>query len=133
MYVSLVEFTVLGLDIVTAESLFGHEPSEPKEDSSFSTTYPSESDQRTGSPDSSSFLVRPHRMGLSISFPKYNNYIPDPTKFDPHSKIQVPLSLLDINSDSLGDRDLKDDMGSNRKAVLSYVQYRELSHILPKR
>ncbi|KAL7299168.1 hypothetical protein TKK_0007766 [Trichogramma kaykai] len=122
---------VLGLDIVTTESLFGYETAEYKEVNNF-TPRPTAADQRVILPDTSSFLVSPQHMGLSISFPKYNNYMLDPSKFDAYSKIQVPLSLLGINPVDQGDLNVKNSLG-NRKAVLSYVQYKELGHILPKR
>ncbi|XP_023246804.1 protocadherin-like wing polarity protein stan [Copidosoma floridanum] len=123
---------VLGLDIVTSESLFGYEAVEYKEDVSLSTARPLEADQKVILPDTSAFFVSPIHMGPSISFPKYNNYMPDPSKFDQFSKIQVPLTLLGIKSVIHGDLNVKNSL-SNRKAVLSYVQYRELSSLLPKR
>lgn len=123
---------MLGLDVVTSESLFGYEAAEYKEDTSFSTARPLEADQKVVLPDTSQFFNTPVHMGPSISFPKYNNYMPDPNKFDPYSKIQVPLSLLGIKSIMFGDLNVKNSMG-NRKAVFSYVQYKELGRILPKR
>lgn len=125
-------FTVLGLDIVTSESLFGHETVEYMEDPLLSTARPSEADQKVILPDTSAFFVSPVHMGPSISFPKYNNYMPDPKKFDPYSKIQVPLSLMGIQSVTQGDLNVKNSL-SNHKAVLSYVQYRGLGSLLPKR
>ena len=122
----------MGLDIVTSESLFGYETAEYKEDPTLSTARPSEADQKVILPDTSAFFVTPMHMGPSISFPKYNNYMPDPTKFDPYSKIQVPLSLMGIESVTQGDLNVKNSL-SNHKAVLSYVQYRELASLLPKR
>ncbi|XP_016844332.1 protocadherin-like wing polarity protein stan isoform X2 [Nasonia vitripennis] len=123
---------VLGLDVVTSESLFGYEATEYKEDPSLSTARPTEADQKVILPDTSAFFVTPMHMGPSISFPKYNNYMPDPNKFDPYSKVQVPLRLLGIQSVTQGDLNVKNSL-SNHKAVLSYVQYRELASILPKR
>lgn len=122
----------MGLDIVTSESLFGYEPAEHKEDTSLSTVRPTEADKKVELPDTSAFFVSPLHMGPSISFPKYNNYMPDPSKFDPYSKVQLPLSLLGIQSVDQGDLNVKNSL-SNHKAVLSYVQYRELSSLLPKR
>lgn len=123
---------VMGLDTVTSESLFGYEAVEYKEDKSVSTARPSEADRRVVLPDTSAFLTSPAHMGPYISFPKYNNYMADPTRFDPYSKIRVPLSLLGIKPLSQGEvNDVEPD--DTQKAVLSYVQYRELGGILPKR
>lgn len=122
----------MGLDIVTSESLYGYEPPEYKEDVSLSTARPSEADQKVVLPDTSAFLVSPLQLGPSISFPKYNNYLSDPSKFDPFTQIQVPLSLLGIKTVIPGDLNVKNSL-SKYKAVLSYVQYRELGSLLPKR
>ncbi|XP_063987386.1 protocadherin-like wing polarity protein stan [Diachasmimorpha longicaudata] len=123
---------VMGLDTVTSESLFGYEAMEYKEDKSLSTVRPSEADKRVILPDTSSFMSSPAHLGPYISFPKYNNYMADPNRFDPHSKIRVPLSLLGIKPVAQGEvNDVEPD--DTQKAVLSYVQYRELGAILPKR
>lgn len=123
---------MLGLDIVTSESLFGYETTEYKEDPTLSTARPSEADRKVILPDTSAFLSSPAHLGPSISFPKYNNYIADPSRFDPHSKIQVPLSTLGIKPLIQGELNVKNSL-NNRKAVLSYVQYRELGTLLPQR
>lgn len=123
---------VMGLDTVTSESLFGYETPEYKEDASLSTARPSEADRKVILPDTSAFLTSPSHLGPYISFPKYNNYMADPHRFDPYSKIRVPLSLLGIKPLSLGELNDK-EMDNNEKAVLSYVQYRELGALLPRR
>lgn len=123
---------VLGLDIVTSESLFGYETAEYKEDPALSTARPSEADRKIILPDTSAFLSSSAHFGPSVSFPKYNNYMADPSRFDPYSKIQVPLNTLGIKPPVQGELNVKNSL-SNRKAVLSYVQYKELGALLPKR
>ncbi|XP_024946918.1 protocadherin-like wing polarity protein stan isoform X2 [Cephus cinctus] len=123
---------ILGLDIVTSESLFGYELVEYKEDLSLSTARPSEADKKVILPDTSTFLSSPAHLGPSISFPKYNNYMPDTNRFDKYSKIQVPLNLLGIKPPANDELNVKNSL-NNRKAVLSYVQYKELGSLLPKR
>ncbi|XP_034944720.1 protocadherin-like wing polarity protein stan isoform X2 [Chelonus insularis] len=123
---------VMGLDTVTSESLFGYETLEYKEDPSASTARPPDADKRVILPDTSAFLSPATHLEPYISFPKYNNYMADPRRFDPYSKIRVPLSLLGIQPMTPGEvkNQAKDN---NDKAVLSYVQYRELGALLPKR
>ncbi|XP_018058154.1 PREDICTED: protocadherin-like wing polarity protein stan [Atta colombica] len=123
---------VLGLDIVTSESLFGYETIEYKEDPTVSTARPAEADRKVILPDTSTFLSSSAHFGPSISFPKYNNYMADPSRFDPHSKIQVPLNTLGIKPVIQGELNVKNSL-NNRKAVLSYVQYKELGALLPQR
>lgn len=123
---------MLGLDVVTSESLFGYEAVEYKEDLSLSTARPVEADRKVVLPDTSAFLSSSTHFGPSISFPKYNNYMADPRRFDPHSKIQVPLNTLGIKSLMQGELNVKNSL-NNRKAVLSYVQYKELGALLPQR
>ncbi|XP_012235255.2 protocadherin-like wing polarity protein stan [Linepithema humile] len=124
---------VLGLDVVTSESLFGYEaPEYIPGDPTLSTARPTEADRKVILPDTSDFLSTPAHFGPSISFPKYNNYMADPSKFDPHSKIQVPLSTLGIKPLMQGELNVKNSL-NNRKAVLSYVQYKELGTLLPQR
>lgn len=123
---------VLGLDVVTTESLFGYEMAEYKEDTTLSTAKPLEADRKVILPDTSAFLSSPAHFGPSVSFPKYNNYMADPSRFDPHSKVQVPLSTLGIKPLMQGELNVKNSL-NNRKAVLSYVQYKELGDLLPQR
>lgn len=123
---------MLGLDVITSESLFGYEAAEYKEDPSLSTQRPSQADQRVVLPDTSAFLSSPLHLGPSISFPKYNNYMPDPYRFDTLSRVQIPLPLLGIRALQQGELNVKNSLG-NQKAVLSYVQYKELGALMPKR
>jgi len=37
-----------------------------------------------------------HSGSPVVVFPKYNNYMQDPSKFDPYSQVLIPLSLLGI-------------------------------------
>lgn len=123
---------VLGLDVVTSESLFGYETAEYTEDPSASTARPTEADQKVVLPDTSAFLSSPAHFGPSITFPKYNNYMADPNRFDPYSKIRVPLDILGIKTLMQGELNVKKSL-VNRKAVLSYVQYKQLGALLPQR
>ncbi|XP_015521680.1 protocadherin-like wing polarity protein stan isoform X1 [Neodiprion lecontei] len=123
---------VLGLDIVTSESLFGYEAADYKEDPTQSTARPGGADQKVVLPDTTSFLSSLTHLGPSVSFPKYNNYMQDPKKFDPYSKIQVPLNLLGIKPPNHGELNVKNSL-STGKAVISYVQYREMGALLPQR
>ncbi|XP_008557612.1 protocadherin-like wing polarity protein stan [Microplitis demolitor] len=125
-------YVIMGMDTVTSESLFGYETAEYKEDPAASTARPVEADRKVILPDTSSFLSMPAHLEPYISFPKYNNYIADPRRFDPYSKIRVPLSLLGIRPLNPGEVNDK-NKDNNDKAVLSYVQYKELGALLPKR
>lgn len=118
--------------MVTSESLFGYETAEYKEDPSASTARPTEADQKVVIPDTSDFLSSPTHFGPSITFPKYNNYMADPSRFDPYSKIRVPLSVLGIKSLMQGELNARKSL-VNQKAVLSYVQYKQLGALLPQR
>lgn len=123
---------VMGLDTVTSESLFGYEATDYKEDPLLSTAKPAEADRRVILPDTSAFLSTPAHREPYIGFPKYNNYMADPRRFDPYSKIRVPLSLLGIKPLSNGEVNDRESE-NNEKAVLSYVQYKELGALLPRR
>ncbi|KAF7994935.1 hypothetical protein HCN44_004407 [Aphidius gifuensis] len=125
---------VMGLDTVTSESLFGYEAAitDYKEDPLASTSRPYEADKKIIIPDTSTFLSTPSQFGPYITFPKYNNYIADPNRFDPYTKIHVPLSLLGIKPLSQGEINNK-NLQINDKAILSYVQYKELGGLLPKK
>lgn len=85
---------VLGLDVVTAESLYGFEVEFPNVNNQMYTT------EKIVLPDTSDFL-KPNVQSLGsqgplVGFPKYNNYILDKTKFDQNTRIYVPLKLLGI-------------------------------------
>lgn len=124
--------SVLGLDVITSESLYGFEAMEYKEDPTISTSRPFDADKRVVLPDTSAFLTTPNHLGQSVGFPKYNNYMADPKKFDPYSKVHVPVKLLGIKTVDHGDLNVKNSLNGG-KAILSYVQYRELGALLPRR
>lgn len=101
---------MLGVDIVTTESIFGFEPTQLfKKQSGNHNDFTTE---RVVLPDTSDFLHSPlqtnsqffsktikgQRKSSSpmISFPKYNNYLQNKNKFDKHSKVYLPLDILGI-------------------------------------
>lgn len=105
-------FTVIGVDIVTAESIFGFEPLQFDKISN-DQTYTTE---RVVLPDTSAFIHSPiqtpyygsakinkNRKPLSptVSFPKYNNYVKNKTKFDKYTRVLLPLDLLGILNSNL--------------------------------
>ncbi|XP_055589136.1 protocadherin-like wing polarity protein stan isoform X4 [Uranotaenia lowii] len=120
---------VLGLDIVTAESLFGYEPqlligSHHKPSKSY--MYTTES---VVLPDTSSFLQHQTKQKHPIiAFPKYNNYIQDKNKFDRHTKILIPLDLLGIIQP---DKNEVTNTISDYRAIVCYAQYKEAGSISP--
>lgn len=121
--------SVLGLDVVTPESLYGYEPEigpPAKQGESYTT-------ERVILPDTSQFLQDnkiSQSQGPLVSFPKYNNYLLDKTKFDKHTKILVPLTLLGIKPLEHGEVILKHTLPTNG-AVVSYAQYKEAGSLLP--
>ncbi|XP_021699917.1 protocadherin-like wing polarity protein stan isoform X3 [Aedes aegypti] len=117
-----------GLDIVTAESLFGYEPQllTGYHRNSKSNMFTTES---VILPDTSSFLQHPTKQKYPlISFPKYNNYIQDKTKFDRHSKILIPLDMLGIVQP---DKDEVTNVISDYRAIVGYAQYKDAGAIFP--
>nr|XP_023025805.1 protocadherin-like wing polarity protein stan [Leptinotarsa decemlineata] len=122
---------VVGLDVVTAESLFGFEPSNaPPPIHLTPTKYTTES---VILPDTSSFLEENvnSQPGPMVSFPKYNNYLLDKSKFDQHTRILIPLKLLGINPVETGEIITKHSLPIDG-AVVSYAQYKEAGMLLPK-
>lgn len=121
---------MLGLDIITPESLFGYEP-EPSPPFPGEQTYTTE---KVILPDTSQFLenvvTTAYNPGPLVLFPKYNNYLQDKSKFDKHSKILVPLRLLGIKPVD-GEFIIKHSLPDNR-AVISYAQYKQAGILLPK-
>ncbi|KAK4875010.1 hypothetical protein RN001_011432 [Aquatica leii] len=113
---------ILGLDIVTPESLFGYETDSSAPISSVT--------ERVVIPDTSQFLQNVQAHGPAVSFPKYNNYIQDNMKFDLYSKIFVPLKLLGIQPLEAGELTFKHSL-SESKAVLSYVEYKQAGLLFP--
>lgn len=119
---------VLGLDIVTAESLFGYEPQllHNKARNGKANQYTTES---VIIPDTSGFLQHSSKQRIpTISFPKYNNYMQDKTKFDRHSKVLVPLDMLGIVPPEKGEISLAI---KNYRAIVGYTQYKDIGTLFP--
>lgn len=118
----------LGLDIVTAESLFGYEPQllHNKARNGKANQYTTES---VIIPDTSAFLQHSSKQRIpTISFPKYNNYIQDKSKFDRHSRVLVPLDMLGIMPPE------KDEISlsiKNYRAIIGYTQYKDVGTLFP--
>lgn len=138
-------FAVLGLDIITTESLYGYEPQQLF--ATDSQTLNQFTTERIILPDTSAFLKSvivdgnyftetnpPNRATITnmIAFPKYNNYMQDHQKFDPFTKFLIPLDLLGINTPESGEITFKHVMSDSR-AVVSYAQYREIGDLFPTR
>ncbi|XP_066994105.2 protocadherin-like wing polarity protein stan [Anabrus simplex] len=137
---------VLGLDVVTAESLYGYETL--KEVLPGTPNIPGE---RVVLPDTSQFLEPSLQLssaaalgsapgpgilpkgGPTLVFPKYNNYMLDRNKFDTNSKVYIPLSLLGIRPIEIGDVTTKHSFSGSGRAVLSYAQYRDAGALFPER
>lgn len=121
---------VLGLDIVTSESLFGYEPDALSE--YHKTKYLKPNAYTTESvilPDTSSFLHHSAKQKPVITFPKYNNYIQDVNKFDKHTKILVPLNMLGITPPD--NNEVKYE-NSDYRAIVAYAQYKEVGKLIPE-
>lgn len=107
--------TVIGVDIVTAESIYGFEPTQLNRYSGETMTT-----ERVVLPDTSAFIHSPIQAGYyingktktkkpsspTVSFPKYNNYVKNKNKFDKYSRVLLPLDLLGINSNTEGQLNL---------------------------
>jgi cadherin EGF LAG seven-pass G-type receptor 1 len=120
----------LGLDIVTTESLFGYEPQLLHASVAYkkgkSNQYTTES---VVIPDTSAFLQHSSKQRVpTISFPKYNNYMQDKSKFDRHSRVLVPLDMLGILPPEKGEVSytLKAD-----RAIVGYTQYKDIGELFP--
>lgn len=99
-------FSVIGVDIVTAESIYGFEPTTLNRYGDSYTT------ERVVLPDTSSFihspLQTPGYYGIkaknkkpsspTVSFPKYNNYVKSKNKFDKFTRVLLPLDLIGISN-----------------------------------
>ncbi|XP_022815994.1 protocadherin-like wing polarity protein stan isoform X3 [Spodoptera litura] len=133
---------VIGVDIVTAESIYGFEPTQLNRYNI--DTYTTE---RVVLPDTSSFIHSPiqtpiyhangkihkHRKPSSptVSFPKYNNYVKSKNKFDKYTRVLLPLDLLGITNNNI-----QENLETNyeSRAVFSYLQYsRNTSQMMPLR
>lgn len=117
------------MDTVTADSIYGYEPDSSQllpGEHTFTT-------ERVILPDTSQFLESPNHLlqssGPLVSFPKYNNYLLDKSKFDKNSKVVVPLKLLGIAPEH-GDLITKHTLPDSR-AVLSYAEYKQAGQLLP--
>jgi cadherin EGF LAG seven-pass G-type receptor 1 len=120
----------LGLDIVTAESLFGYEPQLLHSSVAYkkgkSNQYTTES---VVIPDTSAFLQHSSRQRIpTISFPKYNNYMQDKSKFDRYSRVLVPLDMLGILPPEKGE--VSYAIRQNR-AIIGYTQYKDIGELFP--
>ncbi|CAH2107056.1 unnamed protein product [Euphydryas editha] len=128
---------VIGVDIVTAESIYGFEPTTLNRYGDSYTT------ERVVLPDTSSFihspLQTPGYYGIktknkkpsspTVSFPKYNNYVKSKNKFDKFTRVLLPLDLIGISN-------TQDNIETNyeSRAVFSYLQYsRNTSQLMPLR
>ncbi|XP_026739662.1 protocadherin-like wing polarity protein stan [Trichoplusia ni] len=133
---------VIGVDIVTAESIYGFEPTQLNRYNLESYTT-----ERVILPDTSSFIHSPiqtpiyhsngkinkHRKPSSptVSFPKYNNYVKSKNKFDKYTRVLLPLDLLGITNSNI-----QENLETNyeSRAVFSYLQYsRNTSQLMPLR
>lgn len=121
----------LGLDLITPESLYGYESEVVPifaGDHTFTT-------ERVILPDTSNFLEHSPSFvsspGPLVSFPKYNNYMQDRTKFDLHSRVLVPLKLLGIKPIEKNELITKHSL-SETGAVVSYAQYKQAGLLFPE-
>lgn len=116
---------VLGLDVVTPESLYGYETEV--------TPSMSGTTERIVIPDTSQFLKDTNQKssGPLVAFPKYNNYLLDKSKFDQTSKILIPLKLLGIRPIEDGELTTKHSLPTVG-AVVSYAQYKQASLLFPE-
>uniref|UniRef100_A0A182QFS4 Protocadherin-like wing polarity protein stan n=1 Tax=Anopheles farauti TaxID=69004 RepID=A0A182QFS4_9DIPT len=127
---------VLGMDIVTAESLFGYESQMVKQYNQGVKSQVKGNQDHHGRhpetvvlPDTSSFLQSsPKQKQPSIAFPKYNNYIQDKTKFDRHTKILVPLDVMGITAP---DKNEVVNQIAEHRAIFTYAQYKDGGELFP--
>ncbi|XP_067630827.1 protocadherin-like wing polarity protein stan [Eurosta solidaginis] len=122
---------VFALDIITTESLFGYEPEQLSEyhrtklnlkPNAFTT-------ESVILPDTSGFLQHSAKQKPVITFPKYNNYIQDKTKFDKYTKVLVPLDMLGITPP--GSNEVTQSQ-SDYRAIIAYAQYKDVGQLLPE-
>ncbi|CAH1153853.1 unnamed protein product [Phaedon cochleariae] len=121
---------VMGLDVVTPESLYGFESE------SSPPLHPTHLDYTTESiilPDTSLFLEENKNLhpGPMVAFPKYNNYLLDKSKFDQNTRIFIPLKLLGIKPLETGEIITKNSLKEDG-AVISYAQYKQAGQLLPR-
>lgn len=125
----MIFFLVLGLDIVTPESLYGYESESyaPSNDPTYTT-------ERIILPDTSQFFQGNMQKlnGPSVAFPKYNNYLLDKSKFDQYTRVFIPLKLLGIKPLEHGELLTKNSL-PEIGAVVSYAQYKQASYLFPEK
>lgn len=128
-----VVYSVLGLDLITPESLYGYES-----DSMSIPIFPGDhtfTTERVILPDTSNFLENSPAFvaspGPLVSFPKYNNYLQDKTKFDQYSRVLVPLKLLGIKAIEKDELITKHTLAETG-AVVSYAQYKQAGMLFPE-
>ncbi|XP_055380293.1 protocadherin-like wing polarity protein stan [Condylostylus longicornis] len=122
---------VLGLDIVTAESLFGYEPEQLSEYHKAKFLKPNQfTTEKVILPDTSGFLQHSAKQKPVISFPKYNNYLLDKKKFDKTSKVLVPLDMLGIRPPEKNT--VSQSGSSNYRVIVSYAQYKDVGQLFPE-
>lgn len=122
---------VLGLDIVTTESLFGYQPQQLSEyfkekSHHYTNQFTTES---VILPDTSAFLQHAPKQKPMISFPKYNNYIQNKRKFDHYTRFMVPLEMLGISAPEDSNElmhSTQSQMGDKHRAIISYAQYKDM-------
>ncbi|XP_030388378.1 protocadherin-like wing polarity protein stan [Scaptodrosophila lebanonensis] len=122
---------VLGLDIITTESLFGYEPEQLSE--YHKTKYLKPNAFTTESvilPDTSGFLQHSSKQKPVITFPKYNNYIQDKHKFDKYTKVLVPLEMLGITPPD--SNEVTQGKNADHRAIVAYAQYKDVGQLLPE-
>ncbi|XP_063227767.1 protocadherin-like wing polarity protein stan [Bacillus rossius redtenbacheri] len=134
---------VLGLDVVTPESLFGYEATNQE-----LPGMPPGPRERVILPDTSEFLQSSLQLSSTAAigsdygspppsavptlvFPKYNNYLMDQNKFDIYSKVLIPLNLLGIQSFEQGELTTKHSFEGSGHAVLSYAHYKMAGLLFP--
>ncbi|RVE52505.1 hypothetical protein evm_002899 [Chilo suppressalis] len=128
---------VIGVDIVTTESIYGFEPTQLNRYNIEPYTT-----ERVILPDTSSFLHSPIQPGYgtgkvkkkpsspTVSFPKYNNYVRNKNKFDKYTRVLLPLDLLGIANSPQDNL----ETAYESRAVFSYMQYsRNTSQLMPLR
>ncbi|XP_049292738.1 protocadherin-like wing polarity protein stan isoform X2 [Anopheles funestus] len=127
---------VLGMDIVTTESLFGYESQMVKQfnhgvkqQAKGKQEPPGHHPETVILPDTSSFLQSlPKQKQPMIAFPKYNNYIQDRSKYDRHTKVLIPLDMLGITAP---DKNEIVNQIAEHRAIFTYAQYKDAGELFP--
>ncbi|KAJ0179731.1 hypothetical protein K1T71_004322 [Dendrolimus kikuchii] len=131
---------VIGVDVVTAESIYGFEPTQLNRYNIDSYTT-----EKVILPDTSSFIHSPIQApgyygngkgsknkkitSPTVSFPKYNNYVKSKSKFDKYTRVLLPLDLLGITNNNIQENL---DTNYESRAVFAYLQYsKNSSQLMP--